>query len=81
MPYMARRVSAALYSLSAMVLFLDNWQYVDHHQNDIDVIQGEDSFMCLYCRMPGGQGLHKTARPPGRDKTRSVNPLVRTQVD
>ncbi len=34
-----------------------------------------------YCRVPEGQGLHKTARPPGHDETRFVNPLVRTQVD
>ncbi len=30
----------------------------------------------IYCRVPEGQGLHQTARPPGRNKTRSVNPLV-----
>ena len=35
----------------------------------------------IYCRVPEGRDLHKTARPPGRDETRSVNPLVRTQVD
>ncbi len=27
-----------------------------------------------YCRVPEGPGLQKTARPPGRDETRSVNP-------
>ncbi len=27
----------------------------------------------IYCRVPEGQGLHQTARPPGRDETRSVN--------
>ncbi len=35
---------------------------------------------CKYCRVPEGWGLHKTARPPSRDYTRSVNPLVRAQV-
>ncbi len=35
----------------------------------------------IYCRVAEGQGLQKTDRPPGRDETRSVNPLVRTQVD
>ena len=28
----------------------------------------------IYCHVPEGRGLHKTARPPGRDQTRSVNP-------
>ena len=28
-----------------------------------------------YCRMPDGRGLQKTARPPSRDETRSINPL------
>ena len=36
---------------------------------------------CIYCRVPEGRGLQKTARPPGSDETRSVNPLVRAQVD
>ncbi len=35
----------------------------------------------IYYHLPEGQGLHKAAKPPGRDETRSVNPLVRTQVD
>ena len=35
----------------------------------------------LYCRVPDWRALQKTAIPPGRDETQSVNPLVRTQVD
>ncbi len=35
----------------------------------------------IYCHVPEGRGRHKAARPPGRDETRSVNPLVCTQVD
>ncbi len=35
----------------------------------------------LYCRVPEGRGLQQTASPPSRDETRSVNPLVRKQVD
>ncbi len=31
--------------------------------------------------MPEGRGLQQTARPPSRDETRSVNSLVRKQVD
>ena len=34
-----------------------------------------------YCRLPAGQGLHKTALAPGLDETQAVNPLVHTQVD
>ncbi len=34
-----------------------------------------------YCRVPEGRGLHQTARPPSRDETRSVNPLVLTCPD
>ncbi len=34
-----------------------------------------------YCCVPEGRDLHQTARPPGCDETRSVNPLVRGQVD
>ncbi len=30
----------------------------------------------IYCRVPGGQGLQRTARPLSRDETQSVNPLV-----
>ena len=31
--------------------------------------------MSIYCRVPGGRGLQRTARPLSRDETRSVNPL------
>ncbi len=34
----------------------------------------------MSCRMPEMRGLHQTARPPSRDETRSVNPLVREQA-
>ena len=34
-----------------------------------------------YCRVPAGWGLCRTALAPDSDETRSVNPLVRTQVD
>ncbi len=37
--------------------------------------------MIRNCCVPEGRGLHQTARPPSRDETRSVNPLVREQVD
>ncbi len=37
--------------------------------------------LCNNCRVPAGRGLRKTALAPGRDETRAVNPLVRTQVD
>ncbi len=40
----------------------------------------EDSITPIYCRVPEGWGLHKTARPPGRNETRSVNPLVRIKM-
>ncbi len=30
----------------------------------------------IYCRVPEGRGLQRTARPLSRDETRSVNPLV-----
>ncbi len=39
------------------------------------------SDMVIYCRVPEGRVLHKAAIYPGRDGTRSVNPLVRTQMD
>ncbi len=34
----------------------------------------------MYCRVPEGRGLHQTARPPSRNETCSVNPLVCEQV-
>ncbi len=33
----------------------------------------------IYC-VPAGRGLRKTAMAPGRDETRAVHPLGRTQV-
>ncbi len=33
----------------------------------------------IYCRVPAGRGLRKAALGPGHDKTRAINPLVRTQ--
>ncbi len=31
----------------------------------------------IYCHVPTGRGLHKTALAPGREETWAVNPLVR----
>ena len=44
-----------------------------------DILENSYTYTC--CRVPEGQGLHKATRPPGRDDTRSLNPLVRTQVN
>ena len=35
----------------------------------------------IYCHVPEGLGLQQTASPLSRDETRTVNPLVRKQVD
>ncbi len=37
--------------------------------------------IAIFCHMPEGQGLQQTASPLSRDETRSVNPLVRKQVN
>ncbi len=33
------------------------------------------NMIIIYCRVPEGRGLYKTARTPGHDETRSVNTL------
>ncbi len=35
----------------------------------------------VYCCVPQGNRLQQTASPLSSEETRSVNPLVRTQVD
>ncbi len=72
-------IELPLFCPSALVpLFLLNFsrKYGDqHHGKIINPLQH------TYCLVPAGLVLHKTAMAPGSDETRSLNPLVRTQVD